>query len=253
MKKLLALLFCLLLFVCGCTHKKQTAEVPYSTTLKTVEVMPGFTGKPYTTMNNNIPYFTEEDMKNGKKPFEYYSELDNLGRCGVAYANICKEIMPTEKRGPIGMVKPSGWQMYKFDFIDGKYLYNRCHLIGYQLAGENANPKNLITGTRFLNVIGMLPFENRVADYVKRTNHHVLYRVTPIYTANNLVAHGVLMEARSVEDNGVVFNVFVHNVQPKVTIDYATGHARLTDSKETADEKAIRKSIERHNKKVKKQ
>ncbi|MGN0347346.1 MAG: DNA/RNA non-specific endonuclease [Lachnospiraceae bacterium] len=185
--------------------------------------MPAYSGQPYVIMNGNQPYFTEADMVT--TPFEYYSDLDFLGRCGVAYANICIEIMPTEDRGAIGMIRPSGWQTVKYDFIDGKYLYNRCHLIGYQLAGENANEKNLITGTRYLNVVGMLPFENQVANYVTRTDNHVLYRVTPIYVENNLVAQGVLMEAKSVEDagEGICFNVFCYNVQPGVVINYSDG------------------------------
>ena len=178
--------------------------------------------------------------------FENYSDLDFLGRCGVAYANICKELMPTEERGEIGMVKPSGWHTVKYsDRIDGNYLYNRCHLIGYQLAGENANEKNLITGTRYLNVTGMLPFENEVADYVESTGNHVLYRVTPVFDGDNLVASGVQMEAESVEDNGagVFFNVYVYNVQPGVIIDYATGDSEADpgygvpgDDSETANE-----------------
>ena len=174
-------------------------------------------------VNNNIPYFTSSDLTT--TAFENYSSLDNLGRCGVAYANICKEIMPTEERGKIGQVKPTGWHTVKYDNVDGKYLYNRCHLIGYQLSGENANEKNLITGTRYMNVDGMLPFENMVADYVKETNNHVLYRVTPIFEGSNLLANGVLMEAKSVEDNGdgILFNVFCYNVQPGITINYATG------------------------------
>ena len=167
--------------------------------------------------------------------FETYSDLDELGRCGVAYANICKELMPTEERGAIGMVKPTGWHTVKYDNVEGKYLYNRCHLIGYQLAGENANEKNLITGTRYLNVTGMLKFEDQVADYVKATDHHVLYRVTPVFEEDNLVATGVEMEAYSVEDKGkgVSFHVFVYNVQPGIDIDYATGESWLADSKTT--------------------
>lgn len=161
--------------------------------------------------------------------FENYSDLDSLGRCGVAYANICKDIMPTEERGKIGMIKPSGWHTVKYDVIKDRYLYNRCHLIGYQLAGENANPKNLITGTRYLNVEGMLPFENLVADYVNNTGNHVLYRVTPMFSGSNLVANGVLIEAKSVEDNGggILFNVYCYNVQPGVGINYENGDSWL--------------------------
>lgn len=188
-----------------------------------ISSIPPYSGIPYVDVNNNIPYFTSSDLTT--TAFENYSSLDNLGRCGVAYANICKEIMPTEERGKIGQVKPTGWHTVKYDNVDGKYLYNRCHLIGYQLSGENANEKNLITGTRYMNVDGMLPFENMVADYVKETNNHVLYRVTPIFEGSNLLANGVLMEAKSVEDNGdgILFNVFCYNVQPGITINYATG------------------------------
>lgn len=166
-----------------------------------------------------------------KDSFEIYSDLDNLGRCGVAYANIGQDIMPTEKRGKIGQVKPAGWHTVKYPNIitDGMYLYNRCHLVGYQLAGENANEKNLITGTRYMNVEGMLPFENEVSDYVEETGYHVLYRVTPLYQDDNLLCHGVQMEAKSVEDNGsgVLFNVFCYNVQPGITIDYKTGDSEV--------------------------
>lgn len=186
--------------------------------------IPEYSGKAYCEVNGNVPGFSEDELVT--EAFENYSDLDFLGRCGVAYANICKELMPTEERGEIGMVKPSGWHTVKYsDRIDGNYLYNRCHLIGYQLAGENANEKNLITGTRYLNVTGMLPFENEVADYVESTGNHVLYRVTPVYDGDNLVASGVQMEAESVEDKGagVCFNVYVYNVQPGVIIDYATG------------------------------
>jgi len=188
-----------------------------------------YNGEPYVELNDNVPNFTTRE-KNNTKAFENYHRLDTLGRCGTAYANICKELMPTEKRGAIGMVKPSGWNTVKYDVVDGKYLYNRCHLIGFQLAGENANKKNLITGTRYLNVDGMLPFEDEVADYVKDTDHHVLYRVTPVFKGDNLVAEGVEMEAYSVEDKGkgICFHVFVYNVQPGVTIDYATGESRLS-------------------------
>lgn len=180
--------------------------------------------KAYCEVDGNVPGFSEDELVT--EAFENYSDLDSLGRCGVAYANICKKLMPTEERGEIGMVKPSGWHTVKYsDRIDGNYLYNRCHLIGYQLAGENANEKNLITGTRYLNVTGMLPFENEVADYVESTGNHVLYRVTPVFDGDNLVASGVQMEAESVEDKGagVLFNVYVYNVQPGVIIDYATG------------------------------
>lgn len=195
-----------------------------------LSVVPEFSGEPYCVLNNNCPNFTEEEKKS-KIAFENYSDLDALGRCGTAYANICLEIMPTEDRGAIGQIKPSGWQLTKYDNVDGKYLYNRCHLIGYQLAGENANEKNLITGTRYFNVSGMLPFENEVAEYVKATGNHVLYRVTPVYEGDNLVAAGVQMEAYSVEDDGagICFHVFVYNSQPGIEIDYATGESRLME------------------------
>lgn len=189
--------------------------------------VPAYSGEPYVVVNNNNPFFKDSDLTT--EAFEKYSDLDNLGRCGAAYANVCQEIMPTEKRGAIGMVKPTGWQTVKYDWVDGKYLYNRCHLIGYQLSGENANEKNLITGTRYLNVDGMLPFENLVADYVHETDHHVLYRVTPVFENSNLVASGVLMEAQSVEDDDVLFCVYCYNVQPKVTIDYATGESHASE------------------------
>lgn len=189
--------------------------------------VPAYSGEPYVVVNNNIPFFKDSDLTT--EVFEKYSDLDSLGRCGAAYANVCQEIMPTEKRGAIGMVKPTGWQTVKYDWVDGKYLYNRCHLIGYQLSGENANEKNLITGTRYLNVDGMLPFENLVADYVHETDHHVLYRVTPVFENSNLVASGVLMEAQSVEDDDVLFCVYCYNVQPKVTIDYATGESHASE------------------------
>ncbi len=192
-----------------------------------LDAIPAYDGKAYVAVNNNEPFFTDSDMTT--TAFENYSDLDPLGRCGVAYANICKDIMPTEERGKIGMIKPSGWHTVKYDVIKDRYLYNRCHLIGYQLAGENANPKNLITGTRYLNVDGMLPFENLVADYVNNTGNHVLYRVTPMFSGSNLVANGVLIEAKSVEDNGggILFNVYCYNVQPGVGINYENGDSWL--------------------------
>jgi len=192
-----------------------------------LDAIPAYDGKAYVAVNNNEPFFTDSDMTT--TAFENYSDLDSLGRCGVAYANICKDIMPTEQRGKIGMIKPSGWHTVKYDVIKDRYLYNRCHLIGYQLVGENANPKNLITGTRYLNVEGMLPFENLVADYVNNTGNHVLYRVTPMFSGSNLVANGVLIEAKSVEDNGggILFNVYCYNVQPGVGINYENGDSWL--------------------------
>lgn len=192
--------------------------------------IPEFDGKtPYVIINNNEPNFPEEDFNSNS--FEKYSELDSLGRCGVAYANVSKETMPTEARGEISKVKPTGWHTVKYDCVEGKYLYNRCHLIGYQLTAENANKQNLITGTRYLNLDGMLPFENQVAEYVKQENGHVLYRVTPIFKENNLVANGVQMEAESIEDKGekVKFNVYAYNVQPNIKIDYLTGNSELIE------------------------
>lgn len=194
-----------------------------NTPTASIDDIPVYSGQPYVVLNDNQPNFELEDLTT--EEFELYSDLDSLGRCGIAYANISPETMPTEPRGEIGQVKPTGWHTVKYDCVDGKYLYNRCHLIGFQLTGENANEKNLITGTRYLNVEGMLPFENMVAEYVDETGNHVLYRITPIYEGSNLIAAGVQMEAISVEDEGegVCFNVFVYNVQPGVVIDYATG------------------------------
>lgn len=181
----------------------------------------------YVVLDDNIPSFTAQELQ--AEVYEYYSELDYLGRCGAATAMIGQELMPTEERGSIGQVKPSGWHTVRYDVVDGKYLYNRCHLIGYQLTGENANEKNLITGTRFLNVQGMLPFEDMVAQYIRYTGNHVLYRVTPIFEGENLLASGVQMEARSIEDGGqgICFNVYISNSQPGVIIDYATGESWL--------------------------
>lgn len=218
----------------GALDSKDTAdagkpqdELVNNNSYVSLDAIPAYDGKAYVAVNNNEPFFTDSDMTT--TAFENYSDLDSLGRCGVAYANICKEIMPTEKRGKIGMIKPSGWHTVKYDVIKDRYLYNRCHLIGYQLAGENANPKNLITGTRYLNVEGMLPFENLVADYVNNTGNHVLYRVTPMFSGSNLVANGVLIEAKSVEDNGggILFNVYCYNVQPGVGINYENGDSWL--------------------------
>ncbi|WP_251208442.1 DNA/RNA non-specific endonuclease [Acetatifactor aquisgranensis] len=188
-----------------------------------------YSGEPYAIVNNNVPYFSESDLS--PESFEYYSDLDSLGRCGTAYASIGLDMMPAEERESIGQIKPTGWHTVKYsDVIDGNYLYNRCHLIGYQLTGENANEKNLITGTRYLNVQGMLPFEDMVTDYVKETGNHVLYRATPIFEGDNLLASGVLMEAESVEDTGegILFCVYAYNVQPNIIINYATGESSLS-------------------------
>lgn len=191
--------------------------------------LPEYSGDPVVMINDNIPYFTPEDLVGTS--FESYSALDGLGRCGVAYANIGTDLMPTDKREAISSVKPAGWHSVKYDCVEGKYLYNRCHLIGYQLTGENANEQNLITGTRYLNVTGMLPYENMVAEYVQETGNHVLYRVTPIYEGDDLLAKGLLMEAKSVEDDGagICFHIFAYNVQPGVEIDYATGESWLAE------------------------
>lgn len=189
-------------------------------------------------LNGNVPYFTESELTD--QSYEYYSDLDALGRCGTACASIGQDLMPTESRGSIGMVKPTGWHTVRYDdLVDGKYLYNRCHLIGFQLTGENANTKNLITGTRYLNIEGMLPFENMVADYVKENGNHVMYRVTPIFEGDNLLANGVLMEGYSVEDKGagVSYCVFAYNVQPGIEIDYATGESKLADSAQQEEQK----------------
>lgn len=188
-----------------------------------VEEVPAWSGQPYVIINNNMPLFSEEELS--PESYEYYGQLDSLGRCTVTMACIGTDLMPTEDRGNIGSVKPTGWVQSFYDFVDGGALYNRCHLIGFQLTGENANRENLITGTRYLNVEGMLPFENEVADYVESTSNHVLYRVTPIFQGDELVARGVQMEAWSIEDGGegVCFHVYVYNVQPGVAINYATG------------------------------
>ncbi len=200
-----------------------------------VSDVPAYSGDAYVAVHDNIPYFTSDDYTT--TVFETYSALDALGRCGVAYANLCTELMPTEARESISSVIPTGWINNSYDFVDGGYLYNRCHLIGFQLAGENANALNLITGTRYLNINGMLSFENMVADYIKETDYHVLYRVTPIFEGDNLVASGVLMEGWSVEDEGegICFCIYAYNVQPGVVIDYATGENYAEESESTAD------------------
>ena len=192
--------------------------------------IPEYTGSPYTDINDDVPFF--RDCEITAVPYERYGTFDILGRCTAAEACVGPETMPTEKRGPIGMVKPTGWHTVKYDGINGNYLYNRCHLIGYQLTGENANEQNLITGTRYLNVEGMLPFENSVAEYVRGTGNHVMYRVTPVFDGEDLVCRGVLMEARSVEDPLVQFCVFCYNIQPGIAIDYRTGDSHLEEEEE---------------------
>ncbi len=208
----------------GTEHKSVSINEQYNEL--TAKSFPDYDGDAYIVINDNEPYF--EDSEITDEPFEMYSDLDRLGRCGAAFANICIELMPTKDRESISSVHPSGWHSVKYDFIEGGSLYNRSHLIGFQLAGENANKKNLITGTRYLNAETMLPFEDEIAEYVKETDNHVMYRVTPYFEGDNLVAKGVLMEAYSVEDwgKGVKFNVFCYNVQPGVYIDYATGDSR---------------------------
>ncbi len=225
-----------LILFCAFIYSKNSTEInnyiskiiPINYTYAySIENIPEYTDKEYIIINNNEPYFTEEDYT--LKSFEKYSDLDLLGRCGVAYANVGIDTMPTIERGSIGMIKPTGWHTIKYDIVNGKYLYNRCHLIGYQLTGENDNEKNLITCTRQMNIGTMLEYENKVADYVKKTNNHVLYRVTPIFKDSNLLATGVEIEAYSVEDNGegIKFNVFIYNVQEGIEIDYTTGDSKL--------------------------
>ena len=225
---LTAALLSLCLLLSGCMMPPAEGTV----TSFSLEDIPAWSGEPYVAVDGNQPDFPEEDMTSVS--FETYSELDTLGRCGVAYANVGQDLMPTEDRESISSVTPSGWINREYD---GEYLYNRCHLIGFQLTGENANEENLITGTRYMNVDGMLPFENMVADYVKETDNHVLYRVTPIFTGDNLVADGVLMEGYSVEDegDGICFCVYAYNVQPGITIDYATGDSWLSSEKGNSD------------------
>lgn len=211
----------------GCNTQSWVGGTDNSISLSDI---PDYTNMPYVAVNNNEPEFDESDFT--VSSFETYGKLDSLGRCTGAYANIGKDLMPDEKRGSIGSVKPSGWHTVKYDIVEGGYLYNRCHLIGFQLTGENANENNLITGTRYMNVDGMLPFEDMVADYIKETGNHVLYRVTPVYEDNNLLASGVHMEAESVEDRGdsISYNVYVYNVQPGIDIDYATGESSLAST-----------------------
>lgn len=241
--KLTLLLLSLLLFFSGCAEAGDAFAPVLGTETAgdtvTLDEIPAYSGEPYVVLNQNQPNFTQDDV--AEKSFEQYGALDELGRCTVAFANIGVDLMPTEERGSIGQVKPSGWQTVKYDSIDGKYLYNRCHLIGFQLAGENANRENLITGTRYLNIEGMLPFENMVADYVKEMGTHVLYRATPIFRGDELVARGVELEGMSVEDagEGILFHVYCYNVQPGIEIDYATGESREADAGDTSGEVAI--------------
>ena len=218
---------------CGLDLRSRQEKPFYS-----LEDLPAYAGEPYVEVNGNTPYFTDAEKTAARKSYETYGELDSLGRCTTCVASVGKDLMPTEARGSLRSVTPTGWpekeEDAKYDIVDGKYLYNRCHLIGFQLTSENANRKNLITGTRYLNVDGMLPFENMVADYVKETENHVLYRVTPIFDGNDLVALGVLMEGYSIEDggDGILFCVFCYNVQPGIVIDYANGNSRLAEKGE---------------------
>ena len=230
MKKLLKKLVPLALLCCAALTAYTQRDLFLPAQSFSLEDVPAFSGEPYVVLEDNQPDFALEDFTTG--PFELYSRLDHLGRCGPAYANVGIETMPTEERESISSVEPTGWENAAYDFVDGGYLYNRCHLIGFQLTGENANERNLITGTRYMNVEGMLPFENMVADYISETGNHVLYRVTPIFEGDNLLASGVQMEAISVEDEGegVCFNVYVYNVQPGVAIDYTTGLNWLDES-----------------------
>ena len=226
-KKLISLILAVVLLVVGTAGEVlyeawQEALKPHAVS---VEEVPAYSEYPYAVINDNVPLFDQEDLT--LSAYEFYSELDLLGRCSYTMACIGRELMPTEDRESISHIKPTGWVQARYDFVDGKSLYNRCHLIGFQLTGENANERNLITGTRYMNTEGMLPFENMVADYIKETGNHVLYRVTPIYQGSNLLASGVQMEAKSVEDDGegICFHVYLYNVQPGVNIDYTTGES----------------------------
>ena len=231
LNKLLSLIFCFLLgYFIYYVHEEYVTlieENKVKESYANFDSIPEYNGEAYVYINNNIPTFTDEEKT--LESLEYYSPLDNLGRCGVAFANVSKDTMPTEERGSIGSIKPSGWHTVKYEIVSGGYLYNRCHLIGYQLTGENANAENLITCTRYMNATTMLQFEQEVAAYVEETGNHVLYRVTPYFEGDNLVATGVSIEAYSIEDNGegISFNVFVYNVEPGITIDYATGESKL--------------------------
>ena len=226
------------------TKTKSTHKSESNTSYKSIDTdnLPEFNNYPYATINNNIPDFDKSDMTTTS--YETYGRLDYLGRCTSCIACIGRDLMPTTKRGAIGEVKPTGWRSDKYENIDGHYLYNRCHLIGYQLTAENANERNLITGTRYLNVQGMLPFEEEVAEYVKTTGNHVLYKVTPIFKGAELLARGVQMQAKSVEDNGssVSFNVYCYNVQPGIEIDYKTGYNKAIRKENTFDDKGEKKT-----------
>lgn len=246
-KKILAVILCILTIISMTAAFAEGFD--YS-------LIPEYSGYPYVEVNGNIPYFTKEEIETYglRSDYEVYSPLDDLGRCGPAIATVCIDIMPTTKREAIGSVKPTGWQTITYpEYIADKYLYNRCHLIAFMLAGENANPLNLITGTRNMNVVGMLPFEDEVNDYVQFTDNHVLYRVTPVFVDDELVARGVLMEARDIENNGnsVQFCVFCYNVQPYIEIDYRTGESRIADKSFENEgtgwtEDAVKETYEKH-------
>lgn len=230
-KKLVTSLLSLIVLIAVVSYQYILPSYAYkdnSNNTSDVISIPSYDNEPYKEVNNNKPTFTDSEKELTEK--EEYSDLDSLGRVGVAFVLVSKSTMPTTKRGSIGMIKPAGWHTVKYDFVDGKYLYNRCHLIAHQLTGQNANPKNLMTCTRSMNVDGMLPFENKVANYIKETNNHVLYRVTPVFDGDNLVANGAYMEAYSIEDKGKLsFNVYVYNVQKGVIIDYKTGESKLEE------------------------
>ena len=231
---ILPILLALSILITGCALEGNSS-VPDTTSAASavsLDEISEFSGYPYIELDNNQPDFSEEEKTTGS--FETYSDLDGLGRCGVAYACIGQDLMPTQDRESISQVKPSGWQTAEYDFVDGKYLYNRCHLIGFQLTAENPNEKNLITGTRYMNVDGIPPFENITADYIKETGNHVLHRVTPIFEGDNLVASGVQMED---DGDGICYNVYVYNNQPGVTIDYKTGESWAGDSEPTSSGK----------------
>jgi len=204
-------------------------------------LVPPYDSAPSVAINDDEPFFDSSALTT--EPFEYYSERDALGRCGTAFANVCRELMPKESRGIIGSIKPTGWHTVKYAGIEGNYLYNRCHLIGYQLTAENANEDNLITGTRYMNVDGMQPWENKVADYVNRTAHHVHYRVTPVFLETDLLSRGVLIEARSVEDDEINFCRFCYNVQPGITIDYSDGSSEGPEYTGSKEETAARSDV----------
>ena len=242
-KKLLPIIIVVLLLAVSVyvAHKMKNGNAPevsqseVSAVYNDLAKLPEYNGQPFAVINGNKPNFSEKELTT--VAYEKYSELDSLGRCGVTIATCGKELMPTGDRGSISSVTPSGWVQAYYSFVDGEYLYNRCHLIGWQLTGEDANRQNLVTGTRYLNVQGMLPFENMVADYIKETGNHVAYRVTPVFVDDELVCRGILVEAFSIEDEGegICFNVYCFNVQPGVEIDYATGESRLAQSSETSE------------------